>query len=237
MALWRLSCTAAGAAKSPLLTSFTDSLVGPGRCGLPRQLAVRCPGVRRLSLFGSSEQSTAGESDSNSKILRHKEPATRKQTGLRRVPSRANPFLDVWDPVMGTRSLRQMLNTMERLFDDPLLGMTPASIASDFRAPWNVKEDDDAFRLRFDMPGLGKDEVKVYMEDGDLVIKGEHKEDHKEDKEERPAARTSYYTRMKLPEDVKTEEMKAELKNGVLQLVVPKSKEAPKKNVIEIKLE
>ena len=75
------------------------------------------------------------------------------------------------------------------------------------------------------------------MEDGDLVIKGEHKEDHKEDKEERPAARTSYYTRMKLPEDVKTEEMKAELKNGVLQLVVPKSKEAPKKNVIEIKLE
>lgn len=132
-----------------------------------------------------------------------------------------------------------MMNTIERLFDDPLAGLPPASIAMDFRTPWDVKEDDDAFRLRFDMPGLGKDEVKVFVEEGDLVIKGEHQDQKNSDKEESASFRSygSYYTRMKLPENAKPEEVKAELKNGVLQVVVPKSKEAPKKSVIDINVE
>lgn len=79
--------------------------------------------------------------------------------------------------------------------------------------------------------------MKVSIEDGDLVIKGEHKaEDQKEDSWS-SRSYGSYLTRMTLPDNAKVEEVKAELKNGVLHVVVPKSKEAPKNNVVDIKVE
>jgi HSP20 family protein len=68
---------------------------------------------------------------------------------------------DIWDPFVGNRSLKQMLNTVDRLFDPFLGSAAPAAVAVDFRTPWDVKEDDDAFRLRLDMPGLSKDEVSA----------------------------------------------------------------------------
>ena len=69
------------------------------------------------------------------------------------------------------------------------------------------------------------------------MIKGVHKTE--EQKEDSWSSRSygSYNTRMTLPENCKFEEVKAELKNGVLHVVVPKSKEGPKKNVIDINIE
>jgi len=167
-------------------------------------------------------------------------PASRRSKGLRRAPAKdlTSSFLDIWDPFVGSRSLKQMLNTVDRIFDDPLFGSpAPATVALDFRTPWDVKEDDDAFRLRFDMPGLSKDEVKVSVEDGDLVIKGEHKAEGQNEDSWSSRSYGSYNTRMTLPENAKVDEIKAELKNGVLHVVVPKSKEEPKKNVIDINVE
>lgn len=225
----------------PLLTC-TGALVGQARPALPRKFAP-CSGVRRLSVFGSSEEN-APRDDPGSKIEvskdRSRPPASRRSNALRRAPARdldPSSFLDIWDPFVGSRSLKQMLNTVDRLFDPFWGSAAPAAVAVDFRTPWDVKEDDDAFRLRLDMPGLSKDEVKVSIEDGDLVIKGEHKaEDQKEDSWS-SRSYGSYHTRMTLPDNAKVEEVKAELKNGVLHVAVPKSKEAPKNNVVDIKVE
>jgi HSP20 family protein len=98
-------------------------------------------------------------------------------------------------------------------------------------------EDEDTFRLRIDMPGLNKEEVKVTVEDGDLIIKGEHNAEGKED-EHGWSSRSygSYHTRLTLPDHVKHDAVKAELKNGVLHVEMPKSKEEPKKNAIEIEV-
>lgn len=71
------------------------------------------------------------------------------------------------------------------------------------------------------------------VEDGDLVIKGEHKKEGEENNW-RTRSSSVYSTRMTLPDNVKIEEVKAEVKNGVLEVVLPKSKEEPKKNVIDI---
>lgn len=70
---------------------------------------------------------------------------------------------DIWDPFVGDRSLRQMLNTVERLFADPIFGSPSPATALDLRTPWDVKEDDDAYKLRFDMPGLSKEEVRPFL--------------------------------------------------------------------------
>lgn len=80
-------------------------------------------------------------------------------------------------------------------------------------------------------------QVKVTVEDGDLVIKGEHNAEGKED-EHGWSSRSygSYHTRLTLPDHVKHDGVKAEFKNGVLHVEMPKSKEEPKKNAIEIEV-
>jgi len=68
---------------------------------------------------------------------------------------------DVWDPFLPNRSLRQMLDTVDRLFDNSFPTLYSPSQSSTLRTPWDVLETDNAYKLRFDMPGLSKEEVKT----------------------------------------------------------------------------
>lgn len=135
-----------------------------------------------------------------------------------------------------------MIDTMDRVFDDPFFGRSRighhGSLVNASRPPWDFVETEDAFRMRIDLPGLSKEEVKVYVEEGNLVIKGEHNEANKAD-ENQWASRThgSYSTRILLPDNVNTEQIKAELKNGVLSVSVPKVFEKPKKNLIDVQVD
>lgn len=137
-----------------------------------------------------------------------------------------------------------MIDTMDRVFDDPFFARAaPAAVAPPFlnssRPPWDFKETEDSYRMRIDLPGLSKDQVKVFVENGDLIIKGEHKdEESKEDSEDRWESRSygSYSTRILLPENANIEQIKAELKNGVLFVSVPKLSK-PQKNVIDIPID
>nr|AAF19022.1 chloroplast-localized small heat shock protein 22 [Funaria hygrometrica] len=243
MAARTLSRVVASPARS-FLSTFRDTFLMQGRSPLPRQAPFSV--AQRMAVSGSAQTVSDDDYESRSQLekMQNESNASQKrsQGGLRRVVPRdlAASFFDVWDPFLGNKSLRQMLNTVDRLFDDPFFSAAPSrptGIALDFRTPWDVKEDNESFRLRFDMPGLGKDEVKVYVEDGDLVIKGAHRAEEQKENNWSSRSYGSYNTRMTLPENVKIDEVKAELKNGVLQVVVPKSKEEPKKNVIDINVE
>ncbi|KAL7616658.1 hypothetical protein Lser_V15G01297 [Lactuca serriola] len=100
------------------------------------------------------------------------------------------------------------------------------------------KEKDESYSIKYQMPGLSKDDVKITVEDGMLFIRGEHKEEEEEGDEEEywTAARYGYYnTSLMLPEDAKVEEIKAEMKDGVLHVVIPKD-DTKKKNVKEVKV-
>ena len=74
-----------------------------------------------------------------------------------------------------------MLDTMDRLFDDavgfPMATRRSPAAAGEVRLPWDIVEDEKEVKLRFDMPGLARDEVKVMVEDDTLVIRGEHKKE------------------------------------------------------------
>lgn len=74
------------------------------------------------------------------------------------------------------------------------------------------------------------------VEDGQLVIKGEQNAEAKSDDGWSSHSYQKYNTRLKLPEHVKLDEVKAELKNGVLRVVMPKYEEDPKKNAIPIEV-
>lgn len=90
-----------------------------------------------------------------------------------------------------------------------------------------MKEDETSYKLRFEVPGLSKEDLKITIEDGYLMIKGEHKEEEEEEgsyDDQWYAKSYGYYnTCLLLPEDAKVEEIKAELKDGILNLTIPRS--------------
>jgi len=139
-------------------------------------------------------------------------------------------FSDVFrDPFSAPQSLGRLLSLM-----DDIATAAPGR-AGGVRRGWNAREDDEALHLRVDMPGLGKEHVKVWAEQNSLVIKGEGEKEAGED-EAAPPPR--YTGRIELsPEVYRMDKIKAEMKNGVLRVVVPKVKEEERKDVFQVNVE
>ncbi|GMI91855.1 hypothetical protein like AT1G52560 [Hibiscus trionum] len=118
-------------------------------------------------------------------------------------------------------ALLQATENINRLFDS--LDLTPSQLMA------RVKEQDDCYKLRYDMPGLTKEDVKITIDDGVLNIKGEHKEEDGSDDDSWSARTYGYYnTSLVLPHDAEVDGIKAELKDGVLSIIVPKTEQSKK---------
>ncbi|KAG5572584.1 hypothetical protein H5410_062350 [Solanum commersonii] len=128
-------------------------------------------------------------------------------------------------------ALLQATENINKIFDN--FNLNPSQLLGRY------KEDDKNYKIRYDVPGLGKKDVKIMVEDGILTIKGEHKEEKEEegsDDEFWSSRSYGYYNNsIVLPEDAKVDEIKAEMKDGVLTITIPKS-DKPKKDVKEIEV-
>jgi HSP20 family protein len=147
------------------------------------------------------------------------------------------------------RTMRQMLDTMDRLFDDalgfPMATRRSPAATGEVRLPWDIVEDDKEVKMRFDMPGLARDEVKVMVEDDTLVIRGEHKKEEGADEAAeggsggdgwwKQRSVSSYDMRLALPDECDKSKVRAELKNGVLLVTVPKTE--VERKVIDVQVQ
>ncbi|KAM0868535.1 hypothetical protein ACQ4PT_041248 [Festuca glaucescens] len=140
---------------------------------------------------------------------------------------------DVLDRFSAPTSLGRLLDLME----DSVAASGPSGLSSTARCGWSVvKEDDDAVYLKVPMPGLGKEHVKVSAEQNSLVIKGKG-EKEPWDGEKDDAAVPKYSGRIEMPANAfKMDKIKAEMKNGVLRVTVPKLKEE-RKDVFQVEIE
>ncbi|KAK1660622.1 hypothetical protein QYE76_048781 [Lolium multiflorum] len=101
------------------------------------------------------------------------------------------------------------------------------------------KETPEAHIFKADLPGVKKEEVKVEVEDGNVLVVSGERTKEKEDKNDKwhRVERSSgkFVRRFRLPENAKVEEVKAGLENGVLTVTVPKAEvKKPEAKAIEI---
>jgi len=122
-----------------------------------------------------------------------------------------DPFsLDIWDSLQGFPSSARETTAL-----------------ANTRVDW--KETQEAHVFSVDLPGLKKEEVKVEIEDGNVLqISGErNKEQEQKDDKWHRVERSSgkFMRRFRLPENVKMDQVKAAMENGVLTVTVPKEEE------------
>ena len=94
----------------------------------------------------------------------------------------------------------------------------------------DVKESDNQFVVKAEVPGFDAKDLDIHMTGSHLVIQGKHETiQEKKVKEGKSIERRSeqIYRAIELPAQIRVEKAHAELKNGVLELVLPKT-EQPK---------
>lgn len=93
--------------------------------------------------------------------------------------------------------------------------------------------------MKAEIPGMDQKEIDISFANGILIIRGEKKQE-KEEKEENyhmVERRYGVFSRsIRLPHEVQSDKIKANYKDGVLRITLPKSEEA-KKKAIKIKVE
>ncbi len=141
-------------------------------------------------------------------------------------------LLTRWEPF---RDMARLQDEMSRLFEDRLfkagesVGWTPAC---------DIYEDEEGVTLKFELSGVEPKDVDVRFENGVLTLRGERKLELEEKKENYHRIERSYgtFTRsFSLPGTVDADKIRAESKNGVLSVFLPKRAEA-KPRAIQVKV-
>ncbi len=133
----------------------------------------------------------------------------------------------IFDPFEEIRRMHERLNKIFEEFER----IGPRTIAVE-TFPIDVIDEGDNIKVIADLPGFNKEDIEVWIEDGDLVIKAVRKEE-KEEKAENYLRRErrfgEVYRKITLPVEVDVNKIKATYNNGVLEIVIPKSEKAKKK--------
>lgn len=112
-----------------------------------------------------------------------------------------------------------------------------ASNVSSFSPAVNTREDDKAYYIHADLPGVAKEDIHIDLKDNVLSISGERK--HKEEVKEKDYYKLeSFYGKFQrsftLPDNTNVDAIEANTENGVLNITIPKATPKESKK-IEIK--
>lgn len=138
---------------------------------------------------------------------------------------------------------RQMTADFDQLFAEPFLRWPlfrarPMVESATYFPEVDVFEKDNRLVTKIDLPGMKKEDVKVEVSDGQLVISGERKTEAEEKKENFYRCERNYgsfYRAIPLPDAARVEDVKATFSDGVLEVSVPlPAKVAPKPQAIQI---
>ncbi|MBC8216579.1 MAG: Hsp20/alpha crystallin family protein [Candidatus Marinimicrobia bacterium] len=102
----------------------------------------------------------------------------------------------------------------------------------------DISEDDKAYQMHVDLPGLSRKDISVNIKDNVLTVSGERSYEKNDKKDTYYRVERGYgkFSRcFRLPDEVIEDNINASFKNGVLNVTVPKAEEVPAKE-LEIKV-
>lgn len=136
-----------------------------------------------------------------------------------------SPFTDV-DEMPAMRHIQDVVN---RFLNEP--GMRPWTPAVD------ILETENELLLKMDLPEVAQKDVDIRLENDTLTIKGERKFEQAQGKGYHRIERSygSFARTFTLPNTVDTEKVKADCRNGVLTVMLPK-KEVAKPRTIKVEI-
>ncbi|UCH23545.1 MAG: Hsp20/alpha crystallin family protein [Deltaproteobacteria bacterium] len=136
-----------------------------------------------------------------------------------------------WNP------MRDMFGLRNRMFDDFFF---PRTIDDEGMLSWSwnpvvdIYDNDDAIVIKAELPGVSKKDITVDVNDRVLTLKGERSANN-EVKEDHYYRRESTYGKFErtftLPADVDPDKIKADYKDGILKIEVPKPEDKKPKQV------
>lgn len=119
-----------------------------------------------------------------------------------------------------------MQRVIERSLGEGLGAIAPAfTEAASMSVRVDVKEDEQAYHITADLPGLSEEDVNVTFDDGLLTIRGEKKVERDEAKDTwhiTERSQGSFARQLSLPANVDEDRIEAEFDKGVLRITLPK---------------
>ena len=128
------------------------------------------------------------------------------------------------------------VDTFDRFFS----GLWPSDLIAEEREwvpAFDVTENETEYVIKGEIPGIDSKDLDISLLDGLLTIKGEkkHEKEEKEENYHRIERRYGSFVRtFRVPDNVKTDELDAASKDGVLKITLPKKEETAAKK-IEVK--
>jgi HSP20 family protein len=141
-----------------------------------------------------------------------------------------------WEPFRDLVGLQERMN---RLFDESFRGINRSGSEEDWvGGSWapavDIYEQNGNIVLKAELPGIDPKDVDVRVENNILTLRGERKLDNEVKRESYHRVERAYgsFTRsFTLPNVVDTEKIKAEYKDGLLRMTLPKKDEAKPKQI------
>ncbi|MDH3671358.1 MAG: Hsp20/alpha crystallin family protein [Gammaproteobacteria bacterium] len=149
-------------------------------------------------------------------------------TLISKTPSRA-----------GSGWLDEDFNHLFEGFFRPMRALEESGTTRDLIPAIDVSEDDNQYIVRAELPGVHKDDIGVTLENGVLTISADTKSESEEKKGERVIRQERRYGKylrtLRLGTQIDEKNVNAAYKDGVLQLVVPKTEAVkPKRITVDI---
>ena len=140
------------------------------------------------------------------------------------------------DPFKELRDIEKRISSM--LEFEGALAAPKAQVENIWRPAVNEREDENAYILEIDLPGVKKEDINIELKDNILIVSGERK--FKKEESDKGYKRVeSFFGRFErrfvLPADADVEHIEATVEDGVLKIVIPKLKEQENVKKIAVK--
>jgi|TARA_B110000908_G_C10241093_1_gene446105 HSP20 family protein len=136
----------------------------------------------------------------------------------------------------------QLSDEMNHFFgrDLPMFGRQPELLSSEWQPATDIEQRDNRYIIKADIPGVDPKDIKVTMENGNLIIEGKREtkvEENKKNYHRIERSFGSFYRCIDLPDaSEESKKIEAHCNKGVLEIIVPKIGAAAHKK-IEIKVD